>query len=35
MNPLANDVGAAIAAYLRHDRPGSATRRVILRHRAP
>ena len=33
--PLANDVGAAIAAYLRHDRPGSATRRVFLRHRAP
>lgn len=33
--PLANDVGAAIASYLRHDRPGSATRRVFLRHRAP
>jgi site-specific recombinase XerD len=33
--PLANDVGAAIAAYLRHDRPRSATRRVFLRHRAP
>ena len=33
--PLANDVGAALAAYLRHDRPSSATRRVFLRHRAP
>jgi len=33
--PLANDVGAALAAYLRHDRPRSATRRVFLRHRAP
>ena len=33
--PLANDVGAAIATYLRHDRPRSATRRVFLRHRAP
>jgi site-specific recombinase XerD len=33
--PLANDVGTAIAAYLRHDRPRSATRRVFLRHRAP
>jgi site-specific recombinase XerD len=33
--PLANDVGAAIAAYLRHDSPRSVTRRVFLRHRAP
>ena len=33
--PLAKDVGAALAAYLRHDRPRSATRRVFLRHRAP
>jgi site-specific recombinase XerD len=33
--PLANDVGAALAAYLRHDRPRSATRNVFLRHRAP
>jgi site-specific recombinase XerD len=33
--PLAADVGAALAAYLRHDRPRSATRRVFLRHRAP
>lgn len=33
--PLANDVGAALADYLRHDRPRSATRRVFLRHRAP
>jgi site-specific recombinase XerD len=33
--PLAADVGTALAAYLRHDRPRSATRRVFLRHRAP
>ncbi len=33
--PLAADVGAAIAAYLRHDRPRSTTRSVFLRHRAP
>jgi len=33
--PLAADVGAALAAYLRHDRPQSATRSVFLRHRAP
>jgi site-specific recombinase XerD len=33
--PLATDVGAALAAYLRHDRPRSATRRVFIRHRAP
>lgn len=33
--PLAADVGAAMAAYLRHDRPRSATRRVFIRHRAP
>src|SRR5499426_1783094 len=33
--PLINDVGAALAAYLRHDRPRSATRSVFLRHRAP
>jgi site-specific recombinase XerD len=33
--PLANDVGAAIAAYVRHDRPRSGTRSVFLRHRAP
>ena len=33
--PLAADVGAALAAYLRHDRPRSATRSVFLRHRAP
>ncbi|MGH9632217.1 MAG: tyrosine-type recombinase/integrase [Bryobacteraceae bacterium] len=31
---LAADVGAALAAYLRHDRPRSTTRRVFLRHRA-
>jgi len=33
--PLAADVGEAVAAYLRHDRPRSATRRVFIRHRAP
>jgi site-specific recombinase XerD len=33
--PLADDVGAAIAGYLRQDRPRSATRRVFIRHRAP
>jgi site-specific recombinase XerD len=33
--PLATDVGTALAAYLRNDRPRSATRRVFLRHRAP
>jgi site-specific recombinase XerD len=33
--PLAADVGAALAAYLRHDRPRSANRSVFLRHRAP
>jgi site-specific recombinase XerD len=33
--PLADDVGAALAAYLRHDRPRSASRSVFLRHRAP
>jgi site-specific recombinase XerD len=33
--PLASDVGTALAAYLRRDRPRSATRRVFLRHRAP
>jgi site-specific recombinase XerD len=33
--PLATDVGAALAAYLRHDRPRPAARRVFLRHRAP
>lgn len=33
--PLAADVGAALAGYLRHDRPRSTARRVFLRHRAP
>jgi integrase/recombinase XerD len=33
--PLPADVGAAIAAYLRHGRPRSASRRVFLRARAP
>ena len=33
--PLPADVGTALAAYLRRDRPSSASRRVFLRHRAP
>jgi site-specific recombinase XerD len=33
--PLAADVGAALAAYLRHDRPRSTTRSMFIRHRAP
>jgi site-specific recombinase XerD len=33
--PLAADVGTALAAYLRHDRPRSVSRRVFLRNRAP
>ena len=33
--PLAADAGEALAAYLRHDRPRSATRRVFIRYRAP
>jgi site-specific recombinase XerD len=33
--PLAPDVGAALAAYLRDDRPRCSTRRVFIRHRAP
>lgn len=33
--PLPVDVGAAMAAYLRHGRPPSACRRVFLRARAP
>ena len=33
--PLAADVGASLAVYLRQDRPRSATRRVFTRHRAP
>jgi integrase/recombinase XerD len=33
--PLPADVGAAIAAYLRHGRPPSASRRVFLRSKAP
>jgi site-specific recombinase XerD len=33
--PLPIDVGAAIAAYLRHGRPASASREVFLRARAP
>jgi site-specific recombinase XerD len=33
--PLPEDVGVAIAAYLRSDRPPSSSRRVFLRHRAP
>jgi site-specific recombinase XerD len=33
--PLPDDVGAAIAAYLRHGRPPSSSRRVFLRSKAP
>jgi site-specific recombinase XerD len=33
--PLVAEVGASLAAYLRHDRPRSASRRVFIRHRAP
>ena len=33
--PLPVDVGAAIAAYLRHGRPPSTSRRVFLRSKAP
>ena len=33
--PLPADVGAAIAAYLRHGRPQSTSRRVFLRAKAP
>jgi integrase/recombinase XerD len=33
--PLPAEVGAAIAAYLRHGRPRSTSRRVFLRARAP
>jgi integrase/recombinase XerD len=33
--PMPADVGAAIAAYLRHGRPSSISRRVFLRARAP
>jgi site-specific recombinase XerD len=33
--PLPVDVGEAIAAYLRRDRPRCSVRRVFIRHRAP
>jgi site-specific recombinase XerD len=33
--PLSRDVGAAVAAYLRHGRPNCSTRRVFVRARAP
>jgi site-specific recombinase XerD len=33
--PLPADVGTAVAAYLRRDRPPAVSRRVFLRHRAP
>ena len=33
--PLPNDVGEAIAGYLRYGRPASASRRVFLRGKAP
>jgi site-specific recombinase XerD len=32
--PLAADVGAALAAYLREDRPRCVSRRAFIRHRA-
>jgi site-specific recombinase XerD len=35
MLPLPADVGRAIAAYLRKDRPSCSTRRVFIRMRAP
>lgn len=33
--PLLQEVGEALAAYLRRDRPGGSTRRVFVRTRAP
>jgi len=33
--PLPNDVGEAIAAYLRQDRPRCTTRRIFIRNKAP
>ena len=33
--PLPHDVGEAIAAYLRQDRPRCTTRRVFIRNKAP
>jgi site-specific recombinase XerD len=33
--PLPGDVGKALAAYLRYDRPGCSCRRVFIRDRAP
>jgi site-specific recombinase XerD len=33
--PLPEDVGKALAGYLRHDRPRCSTRRVFVRDRAP
>ena len=33
--PLPRDVGAALAAYLRHGRPSCSTRRVFVRAKAP
>ena len=33
--PLPADIGAALAAYLRHGRPRCSTRRVFVRARAP
>jgi integrase/recombinase XerD len=33
--PLSTEIGRAVAAYLRHDRPACATRRLFLRSRAP
>jgi site-specific recombinase XerD len=33
--PLPSDVGEAVAAYLRHDRPDCSTRRLFVSQRAP
>jgi site-specific recombinase XerD len=33
--PLTAEVGTALAAYLRNDRPRASTRKVFIRHRAP
>lgn len=33
--PLPNDVGSALAAYLKHDRPRCPSRRVFIRQHAP
>jgi site-specific recombinase XerD len=35
MMPISNEVGSAIAAYLRNGRPASKSRRLFIHHRAP